>query len=307
MAQDPRLPPLPGNTLEDLPEHRREALLWRFAPEDGYDEVAEYVQVKSQNPCKLHVPSRPDTRELVAVLGDDGRYHLRRDQDYTCGEHYKRLYPGGPIRHRDKCPYWADTEGRAFGELPPGVPANRWKRMPVKWAVTMTEQTLDPQRVPRWRRCVALDPSFWPVSPAEARTRGRDGRREVRRRLIDRFGTTCAACGHRAGDYIDHDHFTNVVRGLVCQYCNTWLDQCPHLSGCRWADYLNDPPAAGMKLQYPDLAKTLRQQQWKVERMGIDPFLHLRPGARRNPARTLEVPDQPLTPGADPDDQMELW
>ncbi|MDI6106066.1 hypothetical protein QLQ12_46660 [Actinoplanes sp. NEAU-A12] len=39
-------------------------------------------------------------------------------------------------------------------------------------------------------------------------------------------------------------------RGMLRNFCNTWIDQCPHPSGCLWADYLNDPPAAALRLIY---------------------------------------------------------
>ncbi len=41
------------------------------------------------------------------------------------------------------------------------------------------------------------------------------------------------------------------VVGLVCRHCNTHLDACSHLSGCHWAAYLGNPPAAHLDLIYP--------------------------------------------------------
>jgi hypothetical protein len=72
-----------------------------------------------------------------------------------------------------------------------------------------------------------------------------------RARLVAALGSRCHACRTRAGSFIDHDHFTGLVRGLLCEYCNTHIDGCLHVSGCVWADYLNSPPAVELKLSYP--------------------------------------------------------
>ncbi|WP_440072243.1 hypothetical protein [Streptosporangium sp. OZ121] len=60
------------------------------------------------------------------------------------------------------------------------------------------------------------------------------------------------------GVFIDHDPDTMLVRGLLCRHCNTWLEGCPHVAGCPWGDYLNDPPAAALNLPYPRTALSRR-------------------------------------------------
>ncbi|UKD50793.1 hypothetical protein L3Q65_00425 (plasmid) [Amycolatopsis sp. FU40] len=30
------------------------------------------------------------------------------------------------------------------------------------------------------------------------------------------------------------------------------MDRCPHPDGCPYADYLNSPPALGMRIRYPN-------------------------------------------------------
>jgi len=71
--------------------------------------------------------------------------------------------------------------------------------------------------------------------------------------LVDEFGPTCASCGQRYGHVVDHDHFSGLVRGLLCRVCNAWVDTCVHADSaeCRYACYLNAPPAERLQLRYP--------------------------------------------------------
>jgi hypothetical protein len=45
--------------------------------------------------------------------------------------------------------------------------------------------------------------------------------------LVDQQAGECGICGHRPEGgrklYIDHDHDTGVIRGLLCQRCNTGI------------------------------------------------------------------------------------
>jgi hypothetical protein len=51
----------------------------------------------------------------------------------------------------------------------------------------------------------------------------------------------CAACGMKCDDlHVDHEHGTGIVRGLLCQGCNTaagLLDDC-HVRARGLAEYL---------------------------------------------------------------------
>jgi hypothetical protein len=88
------------------------------------------------------------------------------------------------------------------------------------------------------------------------------------------LGPDCHACGSERGTCIDHDHFTGAVRGLVCLYCNTHVDECLHRVGCAWADYLNDPPAASLRLPYPKPERVgdSRKDALRIEALGFDPL-----------------------------------
>lgn len=82
-------------------------------------------------------------------------------------------------------------------------------------------------------------------------------RNSARKRLYEtltgEFGPMCQSCGQRYGHLVDHDHFSGVVRGLLCRVCNTWVDSCVHADSavCRYAHYLNSPPAERLRLRYP--------------------------------------------------------
>lgn len=125
--------------------------------------------------------------------------------------------------------------------------------------------TCDPTRVPPRQRC----PEFplWPPYRG-AKTIG-----SVRATLIDTLGLRCHCCQSGFGSFVDHDHFTGIVRGLVCADCNSQVDKCRHLSGCPFADYLNDPPAEWLGTRYPGhRPRRGSSNRTTIELLGIDPF-----------------------------------
>ena len=93
---------------------------------------------------------------------------------------------------------------------------------------------------PRERCPAYVGPDQWPRFHG-----GKKGK------LAGALGSECHACGDVTGSFIDHDHFTGYVRGLLCKGCNHMVDMCPHPSGCVYAGNLNDPPASPLRLKYP--------------------------------------------------------
>jgi hypothetical protein len=80
----------------------------------------------------------------------------------------------------------------------------------------------------------------------------------IRQRLIELSGPLCFTCRERFGECVDHDHDhdSNLVRGLLCICCNNNVDKCLHLNNCAYADYLAAPPAIGLVISYPNRGRT---------------------------------------------------
>lgn len=91
-------------SLADLPEHRQEALLWFHAPWLDYAGVDDLVVAGYEEPCRREFGD--DLREMVAVLGDDGRYHPRNGTDPMCGTNSRRRPE--EFGHTQWCHWWTD-------------------------------------------------------------------------------------------------------------------------------------------------------------------------------------------------------
>lgn len=117
---------------------------------------------------------------------------------------------------------------------------------------------------PRERCPVYVGPDQWPRFHG-----GKKGKLVVT--LVGALGNHCHACGDVTGSFIDHDHFTGYVRGLLCKGCNHIVDMCPHPSGCIYAGYLNDPPASLLRLKY-SMDRTLKERRKRMAALGISSF-----------------------------------
>lgn len=60
---------------------------------------------------------------------------------------------------------------------------------------------------------------------------------------------------------------------MLCRVCNWQIDDCPHVDGCSWADYLNRRPALPLRLLYPDRRNAWRKDRAQIEHLGFDPYL----------------------------------
>lgn len=80
---------------------------------------------------------------------------------------------------------------------------------------------------------------------------GTGQRRRIIEAVVEVCGHGCGACPTGWGSLIDHDHYTGLVRGLVCPDCNSRTTVCCHAGGCRRGDYIDDPPALSLGLEYP--------------------------------------------------------
>lgn len=119
--------------------------------------------------------------------------------------------------------------------------------------------------------CVWWKGSGWdaPIQPPSVRY---PARRERFYRLVNALGDECSCCGVCAGRVVDHDHFTGAVRGLLCLVCNNRVDQCIHpcSSDCRYARYLNNPPAKELELKYPVRHRRRGPDDLRAQILGFD-------------------------------------
>lgn len=241
--------------LADLPTHRRTWLLADLATKGVTDPTdAERILLAhaEHRECRWrHITTVIDP--LIAVLGDDGRYHLQVGDRLVCAEWRSdvRDEPWNPATHRVRYQYWSD--GTRFQHRPPqsdrAAQHRLWtKTQEVDWSVTLTDTTAQPADIPPAQRCSNRESrQWWPSFHNPADQRGR-----IARRLTQTLGNRCGACRYAPAMVIDHDHDTGMIRGLLCRNCNLRVDSCVHVSGCPFADYLNDPPAAALSLPYPD-------------------------------------------------------
>jgi len=115
--------------------------------------------------------------------------------------------------------------------------------------ITLDPAPTDPATVPGAQRC----PDAAPCWPLRFDRRSRRRRDQVTAAAVDALGRMCSICTARPAVVLDHDHFTGIVRGILCRVCNNVVDRCRHVTGCRFSDYLDNPPGWPLQLRYPDL------------------------------------------------------
>ena len=178
------------------------------------------------------------TRSWLVELGTDGRYHhdLRR---------YIRRQPGrtaGCWPHRQRCLVMIGPDGRSDGRTGGQLAAchqtlayaPQWQVEPVPGAPLLWAED-----VPHRHRC-PVDQMMWPV------LRRADRAGLIRQQLQRELGDWCALCGAAGHLVIDHDHTTNLIRGLLCRDCNNHVDRTPTHATYRAAG----GPAAHLHLSY---------------------------------------------------------
>jgi Recombination endonuclease VII len=207
-----------------------------------------------------------DEPAMVAVLGDDGRYHLRDGPHMLCGD-----LRGDVVVHGQSCYWWTDRARSLYRTTAPATHPDRdrghqFRR--ARWTVRLSRTVMAPESAPHQMRC-PTNPGPWPSYHNPATAIGR-----IRIQLAAELGRHCHACQRGPAFAVDHDHVTGLVRGMLCRTCNSHIDWCPHLSGCHYADYLNNPPAARLKLTFPQKRGTRLPafDLLRIEHLGINPF-----------------------------------
>lgn len=245
--------------LTDLPEWRYKNLVWALMEHMSLAEIEWAALGHAHEPCRVGTMfARTPKDQLIrvgAVLGSDGAYHLMTAAGLACGEPDENEM----VRHTVR--YATYTDGETYSAQPAFGPVggvDRWRVVERvhEWDVTLTDAVEDPSTVHPRQRCGF---GRWPVFLNPNSKLG-----PIRRALVGRFGFDCQICHHLPGVVVDHDHLTGAVRGLLCADCNARVESCVHLSGCGFAEYLNDPPAASLALRYPGTPKKASDKRKEV-------------------------------------------
>jgi hypothetical protein len=264
--------------LDDLLPHRQLALRWRYAPELDRDGVDALIQRRAAEPCRFRWAGPVAAGQRTAVLGDDGRFHLLVNGFPTCGGRSRADDPVNLVRHKQWCHWWSDggqyrIQAPAAARGPAGdVVLGRNGERVAGWLVRLDDVVEVPGLVPVRQRC--SDDMAW-RSPWPGYQGGDNALGRLRARLVRRFGPMCSTCREQWGTHVDHDHFTGRVRGLLCAGCNSHVDTCTHAARCGFGDYLNDPPAARLRLRYPRSSRLEPDPEGrlaqKIAVLGFDP------------------------------------
>lgn len=258
-------PSICAGSLADLSASRVAGLRERV--EKTGKDLEQWGPIGTAGPCS--VPWPDDTTALSAVLGTDGRYHLLRDDNLVCGP-----------QHKQPCSWSTRSDGTYK------LHGDPIEEVEIIWDVEPAGELMAPHNVNRIERCPALSYFYqWPPYMG-----GKSRLARIRRALVNELGTACAICG-RTGQKVDHDHCTDLVRGLLCITCNGLVDCCPHVSGCKFQRYLDDPPAAPLRIRYPgssDTRSSRRARQAQLKDSETSKRQHptpTRPGVTPGPGR----------------------
>src|SRR5699024_1413288 len=167
--------------LADFPTHRQLQLVWRWAQEGAVEyHRGEALRAASVERF-LHAARAEPCRRIRRSVGLDTLLAELGDDGVYHLSFLGKLCCG-------ECASHLEQAGTDNAEL--------------------YRTTCDPTRVPPRQRC----PEFplWPPYRG-AKTIG-----SVRATLIDTLGLRCHCCQSGFGSFVDHDHFTGIVRGLVC-------------------------------------------------------------------------------------------
>ncbi|GGU37701.1 hypothetical protein [Streptomyces violascens] len=236
--------------LYALPEHRRLDLKARF-PRLTEEQISDRLSrtLERRGAACQRLDKRRGHLPAVAILGSDGRWHLRLGTAMICSSAARILVdldvpaptPGTVIPHSFRARFRTDDHAdHVVEEERPGARPD--------WDVALTGEERQPDLVPRGDRCpINLDQGDW--SPCSLVSRS-DWKGRKRNLYIAAAGPMCHACGDSLGQDLHYDRYTHFITGLLCNECSSHINECPHPSGCYQADYLNDPPAAHLKEQY---------------------------------------------------------
>ncbi|WP_329254569.1 endonuclease domain-containing protein [Streptomyces canus] len=263
-------------TLDDLPPYRHARLLWEHA-HFGVEGVYAMVLERAGEPCTLSGVPKPSVPR-TAVLGTDGRYHLMSDGRMVCAA----TRSGQGWNHEQWCGWTVTDAGLVYGTVAGG----RHDSLIHRWFVeAATAEGVPPASVSPEQRCLEGTYGafhYWPPPPARTAVV-----RRFRALLIDDLGPDCHLCGALPGAMVDHDYATGMVRGFLCKFCNRTVEECPHVTGCPKAAYMDYPPAEHLLLRYPhhlayEPSEASRRQ--KIALLGFDPLAEWR-GGRCSPSR----------------------
>lgn len=252
-----------AQTLADLRPERAWNLLWH----DTYrlDEADPVGTILASHRCRsrpfLHLPA-----DAEAVLGSDGRYHPRWHGQLVCQSTHSALVTGPP----------EDAEPAAQGppETSGALPMDH--RQDAASDGEPGPRSPELHEVARHLRCPRLAP-WWMPSPSDSRVGLQ------RALLIEAFGVACMSCHAAMATAIDHSPATGLVRGLLCRDCNSVIETCRHVSGCRYSDYLDNPPAACLGLVYADHRRSRQGKRHRERLARLHEYLEEHPLAGADP------------------------